>query len=100
MAPMTAEELLKHPEYEHTIWDLEPTQKAKLPVAAGRGGPLNIAYEVHGRGKIHLVVRRLFYTYLHTYMTLPPASTPTQISSSQIGSSYTYDLSPFHKTRK
>jgi hypothetical protein len=33
-------------------------------------------------------------------MTLPPASTPTQISSSQIGSSYTYDLSPFHKTRK
>lgn len=65
MAPMTAEELLKHPEYEHTIWDLEPTQKAKLPVAAGRGGPLNIAYEIHGRGKIHLVVRRLFYTYIH-----------------------------------
>ena len=54
--PMTAEELLKHPEYDHTIWALEPTAAGKLPVAKGRGGPLNIAYEVHGHGKTHLVV--------------------------------------------
>ena len=55
--PMTADELLKHPEYEHTIWKLEPTQAGKVPVAKERGGPLNIAYEVHGRGNTHLVVR-------------------------------------------
>ena len=64
MAPMTAEELPKHPEYNHTIWDLKPTTKASLPVAAGRGGPLNIAYEIHGHGNIHLVVRFLqFYFF-------------------------------------
>ncbi|KAF9741881.1 hypothetical protein PMIN06_008006 [Paraphaeosphaeria minitans] len=53
--PMTADELPKHPEYEHTIWDLKPTQAGKVAVAQGRGGPLNIAYEVHGHGNIHLV---------------------------------------------
>jgi hypothetical protein len=56
--PMRADELLKHPEYEHTIWDLKPTKAGKVAVAQGRGGPLNIAYEVHGHGSIHLVVRR------------------------------------------
>lgn len=54
--PMTADELLQHPEYPHTIWDLPPAQKARLPVAKDRGGPLNIAYEVHGRGNLRLVV--------------------------------------------
>lgn len=63
--PMTADELLKHPEYEHTIWDLKPTQKAKVPVAKDRGGPINIAYEVHGHGDIHVVVRY----HLHTLCT-------------------------------
>ncbi|PVI04039.1 alpha/beta-hydrolase [Periconia macrospinosa] len=53
--PMTAEELPKHPEYEHTIWDLKPTTKAKVAVAKDRGGPLQIAYEVHGRGDTHVV---------------------------------------------
>ncbi|KAL1600746.1 hypothetical protein SLS60_007134 [Paraconiothyrium brasiliense] len=53
--PMTADELLKHPEYDHTIWDLTPTQAGKVAVAEGRGGPLNIAYEVHGHGDIHLI---------------------------------------------
>ena len=59
--PMLAEELLQHPEYPHTIWDLKPTQKAKLQVAQGRGGPFSIAYEVHGHGDIHLVVRTLHF---------------------------------------
>jgi hypothetical protein len=31
--PMTADELLKHPEYEHTIWDLKPTKAGKVAVA-------------------------------------------------------------------
>lgn len=56
MAPMTAEELLQHPEYNHTIWDLQPEQQGKVPVANGRGGPINIAYEVHGHGPRHVVV--------------------------------------------
>lgn len=56
MAPMTAEELQKHPEYEHTIWKLTPTQEGKVAVAKDRGGPINIAYEVHGHGERKLVV--------------------------------------------
>ncbi|KAF1958508.1 alpha/beta hydrolase-like protein [Byssothecium circinans] len=53
--PMTAEELLKHPEYPHIIWDLKPSQKDKVSVANDRGGPFNIAYEIHGHGNTHLV---------------------------------------------
>ncbi|KAH9873201.1 hypothetical protein J1614_005599 [Plenodomus biglobosus] len=55
MAPLTAEELLKHPEFEHTVWDLKPEKKGKIAVAKERGGPINIAYEVHGHGDRHLV---------------------------------------------
>jgi hypothetical protein len=58
MAPLTAEELLQHPEYPHTIWHLKPEKKGKAVVAKDRGGPLNIAYEVHGHGDRHLVVSR------------------------------------------
>jgi hypothetical protein len=54
--PMTPDELRKHPEYEHTIWDLKPAQKGKAVVAKTRGGSLNIAYEVHGHGPRHIVV--------------------------------------------
>jgi hypothetical protein len=56
MAPLTVEELQQHPEYNHTIWDLKPTKKGKVPVAKDRGGPINLAYEVHGSGDRHLVV--------------------------------------------
>ncbi|KAI4929756.1 hypothetical protein J4E86_011698 [Alternaria arbusti] len=55
MAPMTVEELQQHPEFNHTIWDLKPEKKGKAVVAKDRGGPLNIAYEVHGHGDRHLV---------------------------------------------
>ncbi|KAF2101598.1 alpha/beta-hydrolase [Rhizodiscina lignyota] len=48
-------DIQEHPEYPHVIWDLEPDQKGKLPVAKGRGGPFNIAYEVHGHGPIKIV---------------------------------------------
>lgn len=58
MAPMTVEELQQHPEFNHTIWDLKPEKKGKAVVAKDRGGPLNIAYEVHGHGDRHLVVSR------------------------------------------
>ncbi|KAF2834487.1 alpha/beta-hydrolase [Patellaria atrata CBS 101060] len=53
--PMTAAEIVQHPEYPHVWWELKPEKKGLCPVAKGRGGPFNIAYEVHGQGPIHLV---------------------------------------------
>ena len=53
---MTVEEVKAHPEYPHVLWDLKPTQKGKIAAAKGRGGPFEMAYEVHGRGPLHLVV--------------------------------------------
>ena len=59
MAPLTAAELIAHPEYKNVTWDLPPTKKGKVAVADGRGGPVQLAYEVHGRGPKCLVVRPL-----------------------------------------
>jgi hypothetical protein len=56
---MAAEELLKHPEFDHTVWDLKPAKEGNLTVAKDRSGPINIAYEVHGHGDRHLVVSNL-----------------------------------------
>lgn len=60
---MKAAELEAHPEFPYLTWDLKPSKKAKLPAAAKRGGPLNIAYEVHGHGPRTMVVSliSLFY---------------------------------------
>ncbi|KAI9737575.1 MAG: hypothetical protein M1834_009730 [Cirrosporium novae-zelandiae] len=48
-------ELIEHPEYAHVTWPLQPTKKDKVAVATNRGGPFNIAYEIHGHGPIHMV---------------------------------------------
>lgn len=56
--PLAVAEIKAHPEYPHTIWDLKPEAKGKLAVAKGRGGPINVAWEVHGRGEDKIVVRR------------------------------------------
>ncbi|KAF2107484.1 alpha/beta hydrolase-like protein [Lophiotrema nucula] len=53
--PLTAAELVEHPEYDHTVWDLKPEKKGRVAVAKDRGGPINIAYEVHGHGNRRLV---------------------------------------------
>ncbi|CAI4219284.1 unnamed protein product [Parascedosporium putredinis] len=47
-------ETLKHPAFAGTIWKLEPHSKGRCPVAKGRGGPLQIAYELHGDGPIRV----------------------------------------------
>ncbi|KAK3062020.1 hypothetical protein LTS18_004974, partial [Coniosporium uncinatum] len=52
---LTATELVEHPEFPHVIWDLKPEKKGTVAVAKDRRGPVNIAYEVHGHGPIHLV---------------------------------------------
>ncbi|CAG9988397.1 unnamed protein product [Clonostachys byssicola] len=51
----TAEETLKHPAYPTTVWGLEPHQHGLFPAAKGRGGPINIAWEVHGSGPTKIV---------------------------------------------
>ena len=60
---MTPDDLVKHPEYNHLIWNLKPAQKGKIAVAKTRGGPIDIAYEVHGHGNLHLVVCDAFSSY-------------------------------------
>ncbi|GAB7353093.1 hypothetical protein MBLNU459_g3636t1 [Dothideomycetes sp. NU459] len=54
-APLKADEVLAHPEYPHIVWDLKPREKGKIQVAKGRGGPINIAYEIHGEGPTRMV---------------------------------------------
>ncbi len=55
-SPLLAAEVVQHPEFKNVLWDLKPSEKGKLAVAQGRGGPFDIAYEVHGQGPIHMVV--------------------------------------------
>ena len=57
--PLTVAEVLEHPAYPHVIRNLQPTKKGKVAVANRRGGPLDIAFEVHGSGPNHLVVSQL-----------------------------------------
>jgi hypothetical protein len=52
----TVAEIIAHPTYSDTIFKLTPTKRGKLSVAAKRGGPFNIDWEVHGTGDIKLVV--------------------------------------------
>ena len=53
--PMTAEEVQKHPEFPHVYWDLEPEKEEKIEVAAGRGGPFKLEYQLHGHGPTKIV---------------------------------------------
>ncbi|KAI1078951.1 alpha/beta-hydrolase [Whalleya microplaca] len=50
------DEVAKHPAFPTAIWQLEPHQSGLLPVAANRGGPLDISWEVHGDGPIKLIL--------------------------------------------
>jgi hypothetical protein len=49
-----------HPEFPYITWDLKPESKGKLSVAKTRGGPLDIAWEVHGEGEKKMVVSAFF----------------------------------------
>ncbi|KLU88662.1 hypothetical protein MAPG_07647 [Magnaporthiopsis poae ATCC 64411] len=51
----TIEQVLEHPAYPSSIWRLVPTRSGRLPVAEGRGGPLNISWEIHGSGPTKVV---------------------------------------------
>lgn len=52
----SAAEILAHTAYPDAVWKLVPTQKGKLEVAVGRGGPVGIDWEVHGTGRKKIVV--------------------------------------------
>lgn len=53
--PLTAAEIQEHPEYPHAYWDLKADKREKIDVAAGRGGPFKLAYELHGHGPIKVL---------------------------------------------
>lgn len=42
----TVAEVLKHPAFPTAIWNLEPDSEGLAPVAEGRGGPINISWEI------------------------------------------------------
>ena len=65
--PPTAAEILRHPAFPTVIWDLPATSKGKVAVAKARGGPVNIAYEIHGTGPIRLVVSQQDSLNIHKY---------------------------------
>ncbi|KAI0169425.1 alpha/beta-hydrolase [Hypoxylon sp. FL1284] len=52
----SVEEIIKNPAFATQTWELEPHQSGLLPVAAGRGGPLDISWEVHGDGPVKLIL--------------------------------------------
>ena len=55
MIPHKNHELVNHPAFKDAILPLVPHSKGKIAVAKDRGGPISIAYEIHGRGPIKLV---------------------------------------------
>lgn len=77
---MQAEGVRKHPMFGRTTLKLTPRLKGKLNVARDRSSPVNIAYEVHGDGPRHLIVRdiilkspvvdALTINFSHTYASL------------------------------
>ncbi|KUI70423.1 Putative aminoacrylate hydrolase RutD [Cytospora mali] len=50
----TIADVLQHPAFPTATWQLEPTRSGLLPVAEGRGGPLNISWEIHGEGPVKI----------------------------------------------
>lgn len=54
--PLTVDEIIQHPGFQNVIHNLNPTTRGTVAVAHNRGGPINIAYEVHGSGPIHIIV--------------------------------------------
>ncbi|KAK7961714.1 alpha/beta-hydrolase [Apiospora aurea] len=52
----TVAEVVTNPAFPTALWHFEPHQSGLLPVAADRGGPIDICWEVHGDGPIKLVL--------------------------------------------
>lgn len=62
MAPLLAEEVIKHSAYSTVNYNLPATTSGSCTVAQNRrGGPLNIHYEIHGSGPVKLVVSMNYF---------------------------------------
>ncbi|KAI0390607.1 Alpha/Beta hydrolase protein [Xylariaceae sp. FL0594] len=49
-------EVTKSEAFPTAIWRLDPEKEGMLAVAAGRGGPFNLHWEVHGHGPVKLIL--------------------------------------------
>lgn len=57
---LSIEEILAHPAFPTVLEFQTPDRQGSALVAEGRaGGPISIAYEIHGTGPVHIVVRRV-----------------------------------------
>lgn len=61
--PLSAAQVQEHPEFPHVNWNLTPTKKGKIAAARDRGGPINIAFEIHGTGPSHVVVSQSLWSH-------------------------------------
>lgn len=71
--PLTAAELEAHPRFKNVVWNLKPDLKGRCKVAENRGGPVNIAYEVHGRGPVRITVSQPFCVHCAICLVLKPS---------------------------
>lgn len=51
----SVDEVAKTDAFPTAIWRLDPHQEGMLSVAAGRGGPFNVHWEIHGSGPVKLI---------------------------------------------
>ncbi len=75
VAPLpTIAETLTHPAFPTAIWDLKPDRQGLTPVAEGRGGPINISWEIHGVGPTKLIVSPIIPSHkpAHSLTHSPP----------------------------
>jgi hypothetical protein len=63
MPQLTAAEIYAHPEFGKVPWEGKPTEEGVVDVAQGRGGPISIAYEIHGTGPNKLVVSGMIFNF-------------------------------------
>jgi hypothetical protein len=79
MPQLTAAEIYAHPEYGKVPWEGKPTQEGSVDVAKGRGGPVSIAYEIHGTGPHKLVVsEKIKVNSSSTFLTTTTSTTTTK----------------------
>lgn len=52
----TVAETLAHPSYPTVTWSLRPSKSGYLPIAANRGGPFKVHWELHGTGPCRLIL--------------------------------------------
>ncbi|KAG6024583.1 hypothetical protein E4U41_001737, partial [Claviceps citrina] len=52
----SCEDTMRHGAFASAVWGLEPRLSGTVAVAEGRGGPVELYWEVHGEGETKLVL--------------------------------------------